>query len=56
VPFLLTPIPSPVYEVSAKTVTLPDIITVLAECLKDKTNQNSKKFENILLTIQNQHK
>lgn len=32
------------------------IITVLAECLKDKTNQNSKKFENILLTIQNQSK
>jgi hypothetical protein len=33
-----------------------DIITVLAECLNDKTDQNSKKFENILLAIQNQRK
>lgn len=33
-----------------------DIITVLAECLINKNDQNSKKFENILLTIQNQYK
>lgn len=31
-----------------------DIITVLAECLNEKNNQNSKKFENTLLSIQNQ--